>query len=645
MQIPPEVETVNIPAIPESLAEQITPWLNTSSVTWGDWQTEGVGIWLLDLWQGSRQLFACTGPQVHAVQLALPQPVTRVRSRPGRPEVLLALSDKGKEADQLWLCDFEKAPQPLTHSGRHLNPLWSPDGQHLAFSSTGLDPASHNLALLCPENGELRYLTTSGNWWPFAWSANGRWLVLQRVYSNSFSCPWVIDVQTGELTELYPVSAPVAGAAPEPDPALGQEVICTAAVWAAEDQGLYLAMDTNSEFRQLFYLAWLAWPASQQSPQPSSQLLPVPDQPGADLEQLAISACGHYLACSYNLEGQSCLQLRDLEHSPSGNLLQVPELPCGVIQGLHFHPRQPLLAAEISSATASSALLIMDLTAPENGWQDWSPRKAPLQPIATRLFHYRSFDQLQVPCFYFPQPTRSAAPVIIVLHGGPEEQSRPLLSNLQRYWYSALGCAILMPNYRGSTGYGRHYLDLDRGTQRENAVKDIGALLDWIAEQPELDSQRVCVFGGSYGGYLVLASLVHYSERLAAGIEMMGISDFVSYLENTSPYRQAGRRLKFGDERDPQMRAFLKQISPLQQAQRIHKPLFVLHGQHDPRVPVDQAERIVNSLQQQGVPVWMMLAHNEGHGLQQRANGEYFAAAASLFLERFVIRKPSPDCA
>jgi dipeptidyl aminopeptidase/acylaminoacyl peptidase len=200
-----------------------------------------------------------------------------------------------------------------------------------------------------------------------------------------------------------------------------------------------------------------------------------------------------------------------------------------------------------------------------------------------------------------------------------------------------MNLALVIPNVRGSAGYGKSYLKLDNGYLRENSVKDIGALLDWIATDPGLDASRVVVSGGSYGGYMVLASMVHYSDRLVAGVERVGISNFVSFLSNTQEYRRDLRRAEYGDERDPQMREFLESISPLNRTERITRPLMISQGKNDPRVPASESEQIVAALEAAGTPVWYVLALDEGHGFSKKVNSDYNAAATVLFLERFLL--------
>jgi dipeptidyl aminopeptidase/acylaminoacyl peptidase len=227
--------------------------------------------------------------------------------------------------------------------------------------------------------------------------------------------------------------------------------------------------------------------------------------------------------------------------------------------------------------------------------------------------------------------------VVIQIHGGPESQALPVFDPNLQFLSSELSVAVLVPNVRGSAGYGKRYLLLDNGRKREDSVKDIGALLDWIGEQPELDSERIGLYGGSYGGYMVLAAMTHFNDRLKAGVELVGISNFVTFLENTETYRRHLRRAEYGDESDPAMREFLQGISPLNNAEKIDIPLFVAQGANDPRVPASEAEQIVEKVRGQGGTVWYLLFHDEGHGFRKKTNRDYFSAATMLFWQRHLI--------
>jgi dipeptidyl aminopeptidase/acylaminoacyl peptidase len=261
--------------------------------------------------------------------------------------------------------------------------------------------------------------------------------------------------------------------------------------------------------------------------------------------------------------------------------------------------------------------------------------------VLPELARFASFDGRSIPAFvYRPDAAKfpGKRPVYVNIHGGPEGQARPTFQQSNNYMPSELGVALIYPNVRGSSGYGKTYLKLDNGALREDSVKDIGALLDWIGTQPDLDASRVMVGGGSYGGYMVLASLTHYSDRLCCGFDTVGISNFVTFLENTQEYRRDLRRVEYGDERDPKMRAFLESIAPARRADRIRRPLLVAQGANDPRVPLSESDQIVAAVSAGGAPVWYVVAKDEGHGFQKKSNTDYLRAVLFEFMRRHLVR-------
>ncbi|MEK6571419.1 MAG: alpha/beta fold hydrolase, partial [Bacteroidota bacterium] len=265
--------------------------------------------------------------------------------------------------------------------------------------------------------------------------------------------------------------------------------------------------------------------------------------------------------------------------------------------------------------------------------------------VIPELIEYPTFDEVNGkprmnPAFYYKPKVSSGKPlpVIINIHGGPEGQSLATFSSTTQYYLKELGCAVFYPNVRGSTGYGKTYVQLDNGYKREESVKDIGKLIDWIATRPELDKNRIAVIGGSYGGYMVLASMFHFNDRLKCGVDIVGISNFVTFLESTQEYRRDLRRPEYGDERDPKTREFLVSISPTTNASRITRPLFVAQGLNDPRVPVTEADQMVKTVRVNGGKVWYLLAKDEGHGYQKKVNRDYYTNAVVLFFEEYLLK-------
>ncbi|MBV8879669.1 MAG: S9 family peptidase, partial [Planctomycetaceae bacterium] len=257
--------------------------------------------------------------------------------------------------------------------------------------------------------------------------------------------------------------------------------------------------------------------------------------------------------------------------------------------------------------------------------------------VVPRRISYPTFDGREIPAYLYLPKNAAKAPVVVSIHGGPEAQYQPFFSPLIQYWVNELGLAVVAPNVRGSTGYGKTYTRLDNAEKREDSVRDIGALLDWIAKQPELDPARVAVHGGSYGGYMVLASLVLFGDRIKAGVDIVGIANFTTFLEKTSGYRVDLRRVEYGDERDPKMREVFERISPANHAEKIRSALLVAHGRNDPRVPFSEAVQIAEKVRGQGRQVWTVYADNEGHGFARKENRDYFSAATSLFFLQHLI--------
>jgi len=299
------------------------------------------------------------------------------------------------------------------------------------------------------------------------------------------------------------------------------------------------------------------------------------------------------------------------------------------------------MAYAASSATAPSEVRVIDLRSRDTSL--WAAADtagidtSTFQPID--VIEWTSFDGRRISGLIQRPPKKFTGkrPVLIEIHGGPEAQARIGFNGRYNYLVNELGITLIEPNVRGSTGFGKTFHALDNAKLREDSVKDIGALLDWIAQQPDLDATRVVVQGGSYGGYMANAVAVHYSGRIRGAITAVGISNFVTFLERTESYRRDLRRAEYGDERDPAMREFLLRISPLTNADRIRVPLFVIHGRNDPRVPVQEAEQIAATVAGNGVPVWMLIAENEGHGFAKKENADYLFYARVLFLEKFLL--------
>ena len=341
------------------------------------------------------------------------------------------------------------------------------------------------------------------------------------------------------------------------------------------------------------------------------------------------------MAFAVNEDGASKLYVMEGEKR-----LEVP-LPLGILSNLDFSQDGQLLGFTLARPDAPADAYSIQLSSGELTRWTFS-EVGGLDPdafIAPQRIQFPSFDGLTIPAYYFRPRDASKdhkVPVLVSIHGGPESQYRPSFTSSSQFFVNELGIAVIHPNVRGSAGYGKTYLQLDNAAKREDSVKDIGALLDWIEKQPELDSKRVAVMGGSYGGYMVLASLVHFGDRIRAGVDIVGIANFLSFLEKTAAYRQDLRRAEYGDERDVQMRKVFEQISPANHADRIQSALFVAHGRNDPRVPFGEAVQIADRVRGNGRPVWTVYADNEGHGFSKKDNDDYVRAAMVLFLQQYL---------
>ncbi|MGI9242739.1 MAG: alpha/beta fold hydrolase, partial [Verrucomicrobiales bacterium] len=362
---------------------------------------------------------------------------------------------------------------------------------------------------------------------------------------------------------------------------------------------------------------------------------------GWNVESAALSPARDRLAFTVNEDGQEVLYLLD---TTTFALRKVDGLPIGLVGGLEFSPDGTRLGMTLNTARSPSDSFTLELgerpletgdltrwTYSEVGGLDTSTFSKP------ELVRFPSFDDREIPAFVYRPAGEGPFPVVIYIHGGPEGQFQPAFSSRFQMWIDTLGVAVIAPNVRGSRGYGKEYINLDNGYKREDSVKDIGALLDWVATQPDLDAGRVAVFGGSYGGYMVLASSVYYSDRLKAAVDVVGISNFVTFLENTQDYRRDLRRVEYGDERDPKMRAHLEKISPNNHVEKIDIPMLVIQGQNDPRVPVTEAEQIVAALREKDKVVWYLNALNEGHGYRKKENRDISQQVVIQFLQKHLL--------
>jgi dipeptidyl aminopeptidase/acylaminoacyl peptidase len=523
----------------------------------------------------------------------------------------------GNEFSQNYRYDLATGDITLLTDGKSQNGrgIWSAKGDRMLYGSTRRNGKDRDLYIVNPQNPQTDRLVVTnsgGGWGAFDWSKDERQAILQESISANESYLWLLDIASGVKNRLTPAA---------------QKVSYDGAFFSKDGRGIYVITDQQSEFHRLAYVDL----ATQKYRYLTTTI------PG-DIEEWDLSEDGKYLAFVANEKGVAVLRVLN---TTTQQLIKLPKLPVGLVGGITWHRNSRDLGFTLASAKSTADVYSVDIQT--NKLDRWTESETgglnTTGFAAAELVSWKSFDGQQISGFLY-RPARKfqgKRPVIIDIHGGPEAQSRPSFLGRMNYYLNELGVAIILPNVRGSSGQGKTFLAADNGFKREDSVKDIGALLDWISTQAELDSQRVMVAGGSYGGYMSLAVATKYSDRIKAAIDIVGISNFVSFLERTEGYRRDLRRVEYGDEREPKMREFLQKISPTTNAAKIKVPLFVIHGQNDPRVPLNEAQQIVQAVRQNGVPVWYLMAKDEGHGFSKKRNVDYQFYATVMFVKKFLI--------
>lgn len=598
----------NIPQIPQSVRDRLQQYSNTRSAGFSDFAPDG-GVYITTRFGETGQIHHVSEPMGMRRQVTFfDEGTSGANVRPGESGQFVFTKDiGGDEFYQGYLFDPATAQVTrFTEEGtRNASLSWSDDGEYVAwYRQVDGDPDSDILVADPSDPSSARVvLEGEGLMIPADWSSDGSRILVLRYYSITHADLYVLDVASGELTEINP----------EMDVAYG------GAQFAPDGESIYTITDQGGEFRRIVEIELS-----------DNAMRAVSPDHGWDVQGMDLTADGQKLVYAINRGGNSEIHMMN---PVTGETLQAPELPLGIVGGLQFDSAGERLGFSHVNAQSPGDAWTYDLQSGElTRWTRSEVGGLDTDSFVTpELVSFESFDGLEVPAFYYRAAGEGPRPVIIDIHGGPESQERPGFSSSIQYWVNELGVSVIAPNVRGSAGYGNEYVALDNGFNREDSVRDIGALLDWVAEQPELDSDRVLVYGGSYGGYMVLASLVHYSDRLAGGVNIVGISNFVTFLENTNGYRRDLRRAEYGDERDPAMYEFLQEISPANRADQITAPLFIIQGYNDPRVPASEAEQILAAVREAGGDPWYLLAMDEGHGFRKKSNRDFQRAAETLF--------------
>ena len=608
--IPANIVAHGVPTLGTGLASDLARYQNTRSAQLLGWLDDGMLI--ATRFADTTQLHRVDTPLGMRRQITFfDEPVAAATVNPGTHDGLVYLKDNGgSEFYQMFRYDVASGESTMLSDGksRYLGVSWSPSGAALGYSTTEANGRDWDLHIQ-DLDGEQRVVQQGEGvgWGIEDWSSDEARLLISRYLSINESRLYEIDLDTGYRRRL-----------------LGGVTAAFGRARYGPGDSVYFTSDMDAEFMRLHRLDTAT----------GQTVVLTADTPW-DVATFVVSHDRRRLAYVVNENGVS--RLFAIE-TADGRFTALPTVPEGIVSGLRFDPEADRLGFTLRSPTTPSDVFSVDFSTRE--LTRWTASELgglrPEDLVEPVAIEFTSFDGRPIPAFIYKPHHRGPHPVIVNIHGGPEGQARPGFSPTTQFTVNELGAAVIFPNVRGSAGYGKSYLRLDNGRLREDSVRDIGALLDWIAEQPDLDANRVAVMGGSYGGYMVLASLVHYGNRLRAGVERVGISNFVTFLENTQPYRQDLRRAEYGDEREPTMRAFLESISPLNRVADIDTPLLISQGLNDPRVPASESEQIVNALQANGVPVWYVLAKDEGHGFRKKTNRDYLNGVTTQFLkERF----------
>ena len=610
-----------VPPVPSSLAETVARYSEFRSAALAGWHPL------------RREMLISTRfgdvPEIHLVKMPggartqltfFADAVTQARFEPVRGDSFIFTKDVGGgEFYQLYRYDVESGEITLLSDGKSRNTgmVWAHVGGRIAYGSTRRNGNDVDLWVMNPADPTSDHMLAAlegGGWRALDWSADGKQLLVLNEISSEESYLWLMDANSGAKTFLTPKGA--------------ASVHYASGVFSKDEKGVYLTTDKDSDFHRLAYFDLGAKTYSY-----------LTSDIAWDVDEFDLSEDGRLIAFVANEDGFGRLRVLD---TATRKEMSLPSLPKGVISGVSWHKDSRNLGFTVSSARSSSDVYSFDTqnatlerwTFSESGGMNTTSLAEP------RLIHWNSWDGRSISGFLYSPPAKFTGkhPVIISIHGGPEGQFRPAFLGRSNYYINEQGVAMIFPNVRGSTGYGRTFLALDNGPLREGSYKDIATLLDWIQTQPDLDSQRVMVTGGSYGGFMTLEVATNYNDRIRCSVDVVGPSNLVTFLERTSGYRQDLRRVEYGDERDPKMREFLGRIAPYNHAKNITKPLFVIAGKNDPRVPVSESEQMVEMVRKNGAPVWWLVAADEGHGFRKKKNVDYQFYATVMFVKQYLLQ-------
>ncbi len=609
------------PPVSTALASDTRPYLEARKAVFQGWNPVDRSLLVKTRFGGTDQLHVVAAPSAMRRQISFEQePVLAGFRAPGGDGTLVIQKDVGGgEFYQLYRLENGRPVLLTDGKSRNWFGAWSHDGRRIGYISTRRNGTDTDLYVMDPRDPKTDRLVAQvegGGWSITDFSADGNTALVLNRKSISNAIVHELDLASGKLTAIAGDKAPAAYVDPRYGP----------------DGRIWVASSVASDFIQLGTL------------DRKGRFTAVSKEPKWDVSDYAIAPDGSFIAYAINEAGVSRLRVMDVA---TGNTRPVTGLPAGVIpyaigSAIEIAPWGAIGLSMSSARVAGDAfsvdpktLAVTRWTESETGGLDASAN------IEPELVQVKSFDGETVSGFlYRPDPKRfpGKRPLVMDIHGGPEGQVRPDYRGSDNYLLNELGIALFFPNVRGSSGFGKRFVNLDNGPDlRENSVKDIGAILDALGRDATLDAGRFAISGMSYGGYMCYASAVHYGARIKSASCYVGISNFVTFLESTQSYRRDLRRAEYGDERDPKQRAKLIAISPLTSVDKIDIPILIATGGNDPRVPASEADQIIKAIRARNGTAWHLLAENEGHGFHKKENEDYYFWTAVQFWKKTLL--------
>jgi len=614
--------TENIAEIPKELAIQVKKYSESRGASLAEIHPIKNEIIISTRFGSTAQFHRVSQPMGARTQITFfDEPVTGAAFEPIKGEYLVYSKDVGgNEFGQLYKLDLKTLQSTLlTEGGRSQNGgvTWRKDGKGFYYSSTKRNGGDRDIYYMDPNDPKTNKLVLQvkgGGWGISDISNDGKKLLIGEYVSANESHIWLLETESGKLSEVTDRNS--------------KSIVQTAAYFSNSNDEIWFVTDKDNEFVRLTTMNL----ASKKLNYHTSKI-------PWNVENYNLSEDKKSIVFITNEAGLNKMYLMN---AIDKSYAEVKNIPIGLIGGANFtKDKQALFFTQSTAQSASDVYKLILKTGVIQRWTESELGEMQTSDMSVPKFiEWKSFDGLKISGFYYPAAAKFTGkrPVLINIHGGPEGQSMASFLGSNNYYTNEMGVAIINPNVRGSSGFGKTFIAKDNGYLREDSVKDIGALLDWIAEQPELDKDKIMIMGGSYGGYMTLATAYHYADKIKCSVDIVGISNFNTFLKNTEEYRRDLRRVEYGDERIPEMAAFFEKMAPLNNIDKIKKPMFIIQGTNDPRVPVTEATQMRDKLKAQGNTVWYLEAKDEGHGFRKKANVDFQRLAVIRYMQEYLLK-------